>query len=105
MEFLIDREDIAGPVNLAAPHPLPQRAFVRTLRSAWGVPVSLPATKWMAEVGAFALRSDTELLLDFVEAEFTEDIYMTDLGLTWLAYHSPPAGRSWKRQLAASPAD
>ncbi|MEU3838785.1 TIGR01777 family oxidoreductase [Streptomyces sp. NPDC028635] len=63
VEFLIDREDIAGPVNLAAPHPLPQRAFMRTLRSAWGIPVGLPATKWMAEVGAFALRSDTELLL------------------------------------------
>lgn len=63
VEFLIDREDIAGPVNLAAPHPLPQRAFMRTLRSTWGVPVGLPATRWMAEVGAFALRSDTELLL------------------------------------------
>lgn len=63
VEFLIDRGDIAGPVNLAAPHPLPQRAFMRTLRSAWGVPVGLPATKWMAEVGAFALRTDTELLL------------------------------------------
>ncbi|MCM2387623.1 TIGR01777 family oxidoreductase [Streptomyces albipurpureus] len=63
VEFLMDREDIAGPVNLAAPHPLPQRAFMRALRSAWGVPVGLPATKWMAEVGAYALRSDTELLL------------------------------------------
>ncbi|GLX49509.1 NAD-dependent epimerase [Streptomyces hygroscopicus subsp. hygroscopicus] len=63
VEFLMDREDITGPVNLAAPHPLPQRAFMRALRSAWGVPVGLPATKWMAEIGAFALRSDTELLL------------------------------------------
>ncbi|MFJ9590647.1 TIGR01777 family oxidoreductase [Streptomyces acidicola] len=63
VEFLMDQEDITGPVNLAAPHPLPQRAFMRTLRSAWGVPIGLPATKWMAEVGAFALRSDTELLL------------------------------------------
>ncbi|MFF8990393.1 TIGR01777 family oxidoreductase [Streptomyces sp. NPDC014983] len=63
VEFLMDREDITGPVNLAAPQPLPQRAFMRTLRSAWGVPVGLPATRWMAEVGAFALRSDTELLL------------------------------------------
>ncbi|MET9502935.1 DUF1731 domain-containing protein [Streptomyces sp. NPDC006622] len=61
--FLIDREDLAGPVNLAAPVPLPHRAFMRALRRAWGVPVGLPATKWMAAVGAFALRSDTELLL------------------------------------------
>ncbi|MFF4928893.1 TIGR01777 family oxidoreductase [Streptomyces griseofuscus] len=63
VEFLVDREDLTGPVNLAAPHPLPQRAFMRALRSAWGVPMGLPATRWMAEAGAFALRSDTELLL------------------------------------------
>ncbi|KMS75383.1 NAD-dependent epimerase [Streptomyces viridochromogenes] len=63
VEFLVDRHDLTGPVNLAAPEPLPQRAFMRALRSAWGVPVGLPATKWMAELGAFALRSDTELLL------------------------------------------
>ncbi|GKQ35306.1 epimerase [Streptomyces sp. A012304] len=63
VEFLIDREDLSGPVNLAAPEPQPHRAFMRALRTAWGVPVGLPATRWMAEVGAFALRSDTELLL------------------------------------------
>lgn len=35
---------------------------MRALRAAWGVPVGLPATKWMAEIGALAIRSDTELL-------------------------------------------
>ncbi|EFL21658.1 conserved hypothetical protein [Streptomyces himastatinicus ATCC 53653] len=63
VEFLIDRDDVTGPVNLAAPDPLPQRAFMHALRREWGVPVGLPATKWMAEIGAFVLRSDTELLL------------------------------------------
>ncbi|MQS16884.1 TIGR01777 family protein [Streptomyces kaniharaensis] len=63
VEFLIAREDLCGPVNLAAPNPLPQREFMRALRAAWGVPLALPATRWMAELGAFALRSDTELLL------------------------------------------
>ncbi|MFI0712413.1 TIGR01777 family oxidoreductase [Streptomyces inhibens] len=63
VEFLIGRDDLTGPVNLAAPAPLPQRAFMRALRTARGVPVGLPATKWMAGLGAFALRSDTELLL------------------------------------------
>lgn len=63
VDFLVDREDLTGPVNLAAPEPLPQRAFMRALRSSWGAPLGLPATKWMAELGAFALRSDTELLL------------------------------------------
>ncbi|MYW67248.1 TIGR01777 family protein [Streptomyces sp. SID8379] len=63
VEFLIARDDLTGPVNLAAPEPLPQRAFMRVLRRAHRVPVGLPATRWMAELGAFALRSDTELLL------------------------------------------
>ncbi|MFI1441969.1 epimerase [Streptomyces fructofermentans] len=63
VEFLIDRDDLSGAVNLAAPLPVPQRTLMRVLRTAWGVPVGLPATRWMAEIGAFAMRSDTELLL------------------------------------------
>ncbi|MDG4800204.1 TIGR01777 family oxidoreductase [Micromonospora sp. WMMD980] len=63
VRFLITRDDLAGAVNLAAPEPLPQRDLMRALRSAWRMPVGLPATEWMAEVGAFVMRSDTELLL------------------------------------------
>jgi uncharacterized protein len=61
--FLLGRDDLSGPVNLAAPHPLPHKEFMRALRAAAGVPFGLPATAWMAELGAFALRSETELLL------------------------------------------
>lgn len=63
VEFLLEREDLAGPVNLSAPHPLPQRDFMTALRKAWGVRIGLPATRWMLEVGAFFLRTDTELIL------------------------------------------
>ncbi|MCC3763980.1 DUF1731 domain-containing protein [Glycomyces sp. TRM65418] len=63
VEFLIERDDLAGPVNLASPHPLRQKDLMRVLRRLWGRRFGLPATKWMAEIGAFALRSDTELLL------------------------------------------
>lgn len=60
--FLLAGE-LSGPVNLATPNPLPQRDFMRVLRTACGIPVGLPATRWMAELGAWAIRSDTELLL------------------------------------------
>jgi uncharacterized protein len=63
IEFLLTRDDLAGPVNLASPSPLPYREFMAELRRAAGVRVGLPATRWMAEVGAFVLRTDTELLL------------------------------------------
>jgi uncharacterized protein len=42
---------------------LPHKDFMCVLRQVCGVPVGLPATRWMAEVGAWAIRSDTELLL------------------------------------------
>jgi NAD dependent epimerase/dehydratase family enzyme len=63
VSFLIARDDIDGAVNLAAPSPLPQREFMRGLRGARGIPAGLPATRWMAAIGAFALRSDAGLLL------------------------------------------
>ena len=58
--------DIAGPVNLSSPHPVTQAELMRGLRGAWGgwaARAALPATKGMAELGAWALRSDTEMLL------------------------------------------
>lgn len=61
--WLIEREDMAGPVNLAAPHPLPNADFMRALRAAWGARVGLPASRLMLEVGAFFLRTETELVL------------------------------------------
>ncbi|GAA2961315.1 TIGR01777 family oxidoreductase [Actinokineospora diospyrosa] len=63
IDFLIERDDLDGPVNLASPGPLPHRDFIRVLRRSWRRPFGLPATGWMAEIGAFVLRSDTELLL------------------------------------------
>ena len=61
--FLLDHPELAGPVNLASPNPLPHAEFMRWLRQTVGRPIGLPATRWMAELGAFALRVDTELLL------------------------------------------
>ena len=63
VELLLEREDLDGPVNLAAPEPLPQRDLMQILRRTWGRRFGLPATAWMAEIGAWVLRSDTELLL------------------------------------------
>jgi len=63
LRLLIEREDLFGPVNLAAPNPLPYAEFMRALRAAAGVHFGLPATRWMLEAGAFVLRTETELVL------------------------------------------
>ncbi len=63
IEFLIAREDLAGVVNLTSPNPMPQRDFMRILREEYGMPIGLPATRWMLEIGAFVIRTETELIL------------------------------------------
>ncbi len=63
VEWLMQHEELDGPVNLAAPNPLPNSEFMAALRKAWGISFGLPATDWMLELGAFILRSETELML------------------------------------------
>ena len=60
---MIEREDIEGIVNVAAPNPLPNAEFMRVLREACGVPFGLPVNKWMLEIGAVFMRTETELIL------------------------------------------
>ncbi len=61
--WLIEHPEIDGPVNLAAPQPLPNADFMKTLRNAWGISIGLPAAAWMLELGAIFLRTETELIL------------------------------------------
>jgi len=61
--LLIERSDLTGAFNLASPEPLPQRAFMEAFREVTGIALGLPATKWMVEIGAFFLQTDTELVL------------------------------------------
>jgi hypothetical protein len=63
IDWLIKRDDLSGPVNVAAPNPVPNAEMMNTLRKVCSVPFSLPAAVWMLEVGAFFLRTETELIL------------------------------------------
>ncbi len=63
LEFLIARGELDGAVNISSPNPLPNRAFMRELRRASHVLAGLPASRWMLELGAFFLRTETELIL------------------------------------------
>jgi hypothetical protein len=63
VQWLIDHDELDGAVNVCAPHPLPNREFMRLLREAAGVPVGLPANRLMLEIGALFMRTETELIL------------------------------------------
>jgi NAD dependent epimerase/dehydratase family enzyme len=63
VEWVISHADLQGPLNLTAPNPIPNGEMMRTLRKICGVPLGLPAAEWMLEIGAFVLRTETELLI------------------------------------------
>jgi uncharacterized protein len=63
VEWLMEHDELAGAVNIAAPNPLPNAEFMRAIREAWGTRIGLPAMPWMVEVGAFFMRTESELVL------------------------------------------
>jgi uncharacterized protein (TIGR01777 family) len=63
IEFLIEHPELDGPINIAAPNPLPNREFMADLRDAWERPNGLPAPAWLIEIVAFFLRTESELVL------------------------------------------
>ena len=63
VEFLIMREDLDGPVNIASPYPEKNREFMSTLREAWEMPNGLPAPRPLLELAALVIRTETELVL------------------------------------------
>ena len=63
IRFLQSRTGLDGVVNAASPHPTDNRTFMATLRRVLGIPVGLPAFRWMLELGSAAIRTETELVL------------------------------------------
>lgn len=63
IEFLIQREDMDGCINITGPKPTRNADFMRELRRAAHAPVGLPAAEWMIEIGTFFLRTESELIL------------------------------------------
>jgi uncharacterized protein (TIGR01777 family) len=63
IDWLISKQELRGPVNLCAPHPVPNRELMATLRGISGKSFGLPAARWMLEIGAFFMRTETELII------------------------------------------
>jgi uncharacterized protein len=90
VEWLLAHPEVSGAVNLAAPEPLPNAEFMRELRRAWGVRVGLPATAWMLELGAFFMRTETELVL---KSRRVVPGRLLDAGFRFRFPHWPDAAR------------
>jgi uncharacterized protein len=61
--WLIEKRDLSGVVNLAAPNPLPNCQMMAVFRRVLDVAFGLSTKEWMLEIGAFLMRTETELII------------------------------------------
>jgi uncharacterized protein (TIGR01777 family) len=95
VRWLIGHETIDGIVNIASPRPLPNAEFMRVLREACGAPLGLPATRWMLELGAIVMRTETELIL---KSRRVVPARLLDQGFTFTFPAWPDAARQLTRR-------
>jgi uncharacterized protein (TIGR01777 family) len=68
VEFLMEREDLEGAFNLAAPNPVRNRELMAALREALDMPNGFPAPALAIRLGALLLGTNPELVLDSCRA-------------------------------------
>ena len=99
--WLIEHEDIDGVVNVAAPHPLPNAEFMRILREASHMPIGLPTTRWMLEIGAILMQTEPELIL---KSRRVVPGRLLEQGFTFKYPHWPEAAHALCRLVASGAA-
>jgi uncharacterized protein len=63
VEWILDHEAVSGAVNLAAANPVTNAEFMASIRKVCHAPFGLPAPRWLLEIGAFFMRTETELII------------------------------------------
>lgn len=101
VEWLIAHDEAEGVVNIASPHPLPNREFMRALRRACGQPFGLPAPAWAIEAAAVFLRTESELVL---KSRRVVPGRLTEAGFTFQFPLWPEAARDLVERSRASQA-
>lgn len=63
IDFIIGNPGIVGPVNVTAPNPIRNQLLMTKIRKKLKMPFGIPQPKWMLELGAKIIGTETELLL------------------------------------------
>lgn len=63
ISWCIDHPEVQGVYNAVAPNPVTNKVLMQKLRKKAFIAFGLPATSWMLEIGAFFIRTETELIL------------------------------------------
>jgi uncharacterized protein len=80
VDFLIAGTQIDGVVNVTAPEFPTNRQWMQTFREAAGMPIGIAAPKCLLELGAWLMRTETELVL---KSRWAEPRRLREEGFRW----------------------
>ena len=80
VELLVEDPFLSGVVNVTAPEFPTNREWMKIFRDAVGMPVGLPATRGMLEIGARIMGTETELVL---KSRWADPVRLRDAGFRW----------------------
>ncbi|MGQ8871259.1 TIGR01777 family oxidoreductase [Paenibacillus sp. TSA_86.1] len=63
VRFVQEHRELEGVFNASSPHPVTNRELMASLRKQMGARLGLPSPRWMLELGAIFIRTETELVL------------------------------------------
>lgn len=63
LEYIINNEDLHGPVNVVSPCPVINKSFMRLLAQYTRPMLRLPSPAWLLAIGSFIIRTEKELIL------------------------------------------
>jgi uncharacterized protein (TIGR01777 family) len=79
-QFLLDHPEMEGIYNCTAPYGEKNADFMRHIRKAYGIAIGLPAPKWLLEIGALVIGTETELIL---KSRWVKPQRLLDAGFTF----------------------
>jgi NAD dependent epimerase/dehydratase family enzyme len=63
IEWLLNQPHAEGVYNITSPNPVPNREMMAAFREVYRITFGLPASRIMLEIGAFFMRTETELII------------------------------------------
>ena len=80
VDFAINDPFLDGTINVTAPEFPTNREWMKTFREAVGMPIGLPAARWMLNIGAYCMGTETELVL---KSRWADPVRLRDAGFRW----------------------
>jgi uncharacterized protein (TIGR01777 family) len=80
IEFIMQNDSLSGAINISSPNPIRNDVFMQVLRLRYNRFALIPSPKWLLEMGAKLIKTETELIL---KSRFVIPEKLEQAGFKW----------------------